>query len=380
MKKYLLFSFILVTQILHAGNFNTFIKNINKLPEKERQARIDNFMHDHPVLPYIENDTTVILIYLGHVEKISIAGDFTNWHPSMRMSGIAGTNFNYKLIHFQQDARVEYKFVVDGNWIVDPNNPAFFVEGVGTNSELKMPKYMAPPEINYYPEIPHGKIIDTSFFSRKLNNSREIKIYLPPAYYSSHKYPLMVFHDGLEYISLGNTNNILDYMIAHHEIEPIIAVFIPPVDRQKEYAGSQRDAYTSFITEELLPVIERKYSISLYPWKRATLGASEGGNIALFIGMKNPGIFGKIGAQSSDVQKDISDTFRNSFKMNLEFYFDLGTYDLNELVPLVTNFISLLKDKNYPYQYKQWNEGHSWGSWRTHLKYALRQFFPIERQ
>jgi enterochelin esterase family protein len=158
----------------------------------------------------------------------------------------------------------------------------------------------------------------------------------------------------------------------------LIAVFVPPIDRQNEYAGNKKDLFTTFIISELFPVIDKKYSTSKDPQKRATFGISDGGNIALYIGANSPESFGKVAAMSSDVQLEISTKMKRSSKMNLEFYLDMGTYDLPELIPMVNDFTRILKDKHYSYQYYHWHEGHSWENWRTHLSYPLRQFFPVK--
>jgi enterochelin esterase family protein len=376
MKKIILFFCILASPTILAGNFARFISYLNLLPLNARQAKVDSFMKANPILPYLEDDTAVFFIYQGNVQSSVIAGDFTGWAPSIPMTGVDGTNFFYSAAHFEADARIEYKFVVNNNWILDPKNPRSFKGGMGTNSELRMPAYFLPPEISYYSDIPHGIIRDTSFYSKILNNTRPVKIYLPPEYTVQKKYPVIVFHDGLEYVSLANIKNIFDYLIAHHEIEPVIGVFVPPIDRQNEYAGTKKDAYTAFIVDEIMPVIDQKFSTSKDVRKRATFGISEGGNIALYLGMKHPESFGKIAAQSSDVQTYISKNFKHSPKMNLEFYMDLGKYDLPVLIPLVNDFIRILKNKNYVYQFKQWHEGHSWGNWEAHMGIALRQFFP----
>jgi enterochelin esterase family protein len=376
MKKIILFFCILASPTILAGNFERFISYLNLLPLNERQAKVDSFMNANPILPYLEDDTAVFFIYQGHAQSLVIAGDFTGWTPSMPMTGVDGTNFFYSPAHFEADARIEYKFVIDGNWILDPKNPHSFTGGTGINSEVRMPAYIVSPEISWYSVIPHGIIRDTSFYSKILNNTRPVKIYLPPDYSGQKQYPVIVFHDGIEYVTLANIVNILDYLIAHHEIEPVIGVFVPPVDRENEYSGSKKDAYTTFIVKELMPVIDRKFTTSRDPRKRATFGISAGGNIALFLGMKHPEAFGKIAAQSSDVQADISETFKYSAKMNLDFYLDLGKYDLPVLIPLVNNFIRILQNKNYVYQFKVWHEGHSWGNWESHMRLAIRQFFP----
>lgn len=376
MKKLLLFFLIFISQSTFSGNFMNFIAYVNLLPLNERQAKVDSFMSVHPVLPYIEGNNTVYFIYQGIVQSLNIAGDFTGWTPSMSMTRIEGTNFYYSLAHFEPDARPEYQFIVDGKWILDPGNPRSFKGGMGTNSELRMPAYAVPPEISWYSGILHGSIRDTSFSSKILNNTRPVKIYLPPGYHVQQQYPIIVFHDGIEYVTLANIVNILDYLISRNEMKPVIGVFVPPVDRQNEYSGNQKDEYTDFIVKELMPVIDKKFSTSRDPRNRATFGISAGGNIALFLGMKHPEAFGKIAAQSSDVQPDISGTFKMSAHLNLELYLDIGIYDIPFIIPRVNNFISILEEKKYVYQFNVWHEGHSWGNWETHMGLALRQFFP----
>ena len=57
---------------------------------------------------------------------------------------------------------------------------------------------------------------------------------------ATDRYPLILFHDGLEYITLARADRVLDYLIAHGRIHPVIAVFVPPVSRTSEYAGDLR--------------------------------------------------------------------------------------------------------------------------------------------
>ncbi|MBC8043114.1 MAG: T9SS type A sorting domain-containing protein [Rhizobacter sp.] len=45
-------------------------------------------------------------------------------------------------------------------------------------------------------------------------------------------------------------------------------------------------------------------------------------------------------------------------------------------MPLVKNFVPVLQQKGYPYKYKEWNDGHSWGNWREHIDESLEYFFP----
>ena len=374
------FAFLLcLSQISYAQDFAHFLGYVSSLPENQREAKVDSFMSATHNFPLTESDTLCNFIYQGAAQSISVAGDFTGWSPDVPMMKITGTDFWYCSTRFESDARLDYKYVINGSsWLLDPKNPYTCTGGYGPNSELRMPGYAVPPEISYYASIPHGTIKDTTFYSNSLGNTRQVKIYLPPGYNILRQYPVILSHDGLEYITLGNVSNILDYLIHHQEIEPVIGIFVPPVDRESEYAGSKKDAFTAFIVNELMPVIDQKYTTSRDPHKRAMLGASNGGNIALYIGMKHPESFGKIAAQSSNVETVISQTFQNTDKMDLELYMDIGKYDIAGLIPLVNNFIQVLRNKHYVYQSKEWHEGHSWGNWKGHLGNALRQFFPYE--
>ncbi|MGD9900540.1 MAG: alpha/beta hydrolase-fold protein [Calditrichaceae bacterium] len=370
---------VLFTGSLQAQSFNDFITYVNSVPENQRQAKTDSFLTTVPSFPYIENDTLAHFIYTGNVSSVSIPGDANTWSISaLSMTRISGTNFWFKSVVYENDARLDYKFVLNGsNWILDPRNPLTVTGGYGPNSELRMPGYIFPEEINYRPEISHGSLIDTTFYSTNLNNSRKIRVYLPPFYSSSSEhFPVIIFHDGLEYISLANANNVLDYMISKEYIRPVIGVFIPPVNRTDEYAGTLQDEFTLFITEEVIPWINRRFRTLSAPDNFAVMGASNGGNIALWLAYSHPEIFGKVAAQSSNIQTKIHVGFQTDPTLDLKIYMDLGTYDIPSLIPLVRNFIPVIDEKGYTYIYNEYHEGHSWGFWRAHIDDALLMFFP----
>ena len=377
-KAFISFLILLSGFQMNGQSFEQFINHLNALPETQRQAVADSFLNATHSFPYTENDTLVHFIYSAAAQSVAMAGDATGWNPDRNLTHVGGCNFWYYSTSYEADARLDYKLVINGaNWILDPRNPFTCAGGYGPNSELRMPEYTVPPEISYYANLPHGAIKDTTFQSSHLGNSRQVRVYLPPGYpEGSVSYPVVLFHDGLEYLSLCNGNNILDYLIANHLILPLIGVFVPPVDRTEEYAGSKIDNFTDFIIEELMPVIDSKYRTNADPSKRAMVGASNGGNIALYIGMKHPEIFGKIAAQSSNILATISSTFATGPKLNLALYIDIGSYDIPVLIPMVNGFKDILQAKDYTFQYREWHEGHSWGNWKGHLKLPLMQFFP----
>jgi len=362
-------------------SFSRFIGDIESFPEQSRQPMADSFMRANRSFPLTESDTVCHFIYQRAAKSVSVAGDFTGWEQGrVNMTNIAGTDLWYCTHYFEADARLDYKIVVDiDNWILDPNNPNICKSGFGPNSELRMPRYIVPPETIHDLMVPPGWIIDTLISSTILGNSRPVKIYLPAAYsIGGNAYPVVLFHDGLEYITLANACIILDNMIAKKQIRPVIAVFVAPVEREPEYAENKKDLYAGFITSELMPVIDAKYHTSRNPRDRANIGISNGGNIALYIGVTHPGCFGKIAAYSANVIQEIPGILAKSDNMDLEFYLDMGTYDIGDLIPKVDNLARLLDRKGYSYTYYKWHEGHSWGSWKGHLGVALKKFYPYQ--
>lgn len=158
----------------------------------------------------------------------------------------------------------------------------------------------------------------------------------------------------------------------------MIAVFVPPVNRTAEYRTSQLTQFCAFITQEIIPAIDAKYRTKKTPASRAVIGASDGGNVSLYLALNYASVFGNVAAQSSNIVSSISQGFQNGAKQNLKCYLDLGTYDIAQLIPLVRNFIPILQSRGYEYFYREYHEGHSWGNWRAHVDDALIFFFGNE--
>lgn len=364
--------------------FDAFLQRINQAETSGRQAIADSFLTAQTAFPLIESDTIATYIYTGNVSSVHIPGDANGWNANaFPMSKVPNTNLWYRVQNFEADARLDYKFVLNGsNWILDPRNDQKVSGGFGPNSELRMPEYEFPSEINYRAEIPHGVLKDTTVTSSMLNNSRKVYIYFPAGYdaTSSKTYPMMLFHDGTEFLNLANTANILDYLIYEQKINPIIGVFVPPVDRDNEYAWSKTSAFEDFITEELIPAFIQSYSISDNPNDLAMIGASYGGLISAQIVYNNPEVFGKAAILSTAFwakDQTVYQQIMNGSKKEVSWYVDWGTYEGSGVLGYSRAFKAMLEEKNYEFKSNEWHDGHSWGNWRAHVDEALEFFFPF---
>ena len=358
--------------------FWDFLAQIEATEFDQRQALVDSFMAAIDTLskPFTENIFVVYLYQNDQTAPVQVPGDHNNWNPEAHvMTWIDSTDLYYLHEVFPADSRLDYKFKIGSNWVLDPLNPRTVTGGFGPNSELVMPDFVDPLEILEYPEIPHGTLLTTTFTSDILNNSRTVRVYLPPSYNSGENFPSIYVHDGGEYVSLASMVNVLDYCINHNICEPVIAVFVDPVDRNAEYWLN--DDFRRFFVEEMVPYIDGQYNTLNDPARRAMMGCSLGGLTSFFISYEHPEVFGLCAGHSSAFQVEngwMINEMQSGEVKSIEFYFDVGTFE--SLLDDNQQMRDVLESKGYEFLYNEWNDGHSWGNWRGHIDNILQRFFP----
>ena len=378
MKKMVLIVILFVIPSLSEADMavSNFLEILNNAPIEEKYSLLESFMDRQELFPIIEDSTNVYFLIRQKAKSVNIAGDFNAWQLDTFCTNVPYTDLWYYTARFEPDARIDYKFIIDGtNWILDPLNNNTSSGGFGDNSELRMPALKPVPEIEYYEDIKHGSLRDTLLYCDYLGQDRKIVIYCPYDYSQKDELPFVVFHDGQDYLDFAQTKNILDYLIYHKEIKAVVAVFVSPVKRTEEYAGKLKKNYSAFITEKVIPFLYDYYNVSRQAEDHALIGASNGGNISLWLGFHYPELFRMIGAQSSYVEESLQTTFASSDTLPLDIYIDMGKYDIPKLKQLAETFIPILSEKGYMFTFKEFNGGHSWGSWKTNMKDILIRFF-----
>jgi enterochelin esterase-like enzyme len=210
-------------------------------------------------------------------------------------------------------------------------------------------------------------------------------VYTPPGQLIGAQFPSVYIHDGGDYLNLIDTRKLLDRLISMRRIPPLVAVFIPPIDRRVEYA--RNDAYARFVAEEVVPFVQMTYDTDPAPDKTATLGASMGGLISLHLGLRYPQTFGLVGSQSGAYtldQAELVEEIERGSADSLRIYLVVGTYDTGLInSPYAGNFLAAnqaiagaLTAGGYQFSYGERPEGHSWGLWEATLADALGYLFP----
>lgn len=352
----------------------------------ERDSILNRFWQDlksSRQIPFAIGDS-VAFLYRGNYSSISWAGDFSGWSP------VSGTRLEPTDVwilerSFPSDARLDYKIVrPNNNWILDPNNPYKQMSGFGYNSELRMPDYIYPSETIRDPDAPAHHITNwTIIFSQALGYDVQYRVYTPAGYDTLSNLPVIYVTDGQEYSDsrMGSMLEVLDNLIFWGAIRPVMAVFISPVNpsnsldnrRMNEY--NLNPSFAEFVAQELVPVIDQQYKTDPRPEARVILGTSMGGLNSMFFGITRSEIFGLIAIQSPAFNQNptIYSMVRDSVKKPLTIIMQTGV--IHDTQDAARQMKGILESKGYTLQYKEVNEGHSWGNWRALLDDILIYFF-----
>ena len=196
--------------------------------------------------------------------------------------------------------------------------------------------------------IPFGKVtITPAFASPQLNNSRKLRIYLPPSYAenSAKRYPVLYMHDGQNLFDARSAaygvewgvDETANRLIATGIMDEIIVVGIDNTpDRIAEYTpccdpkygGGKLDAYQAFITDTVKPYIDQ--TLRTVPGKddTAIMGSSLGGIASVTIAQHRPDLFSKAGGVSSAFWWNGKQMVaKPPARVAVKFYLDAGTRD-----------------------------------------------------
>ncbi len=362
-----------------AQTFDAFAESVLATVATEQQARVDSFLSAASTVPFFDSDTVAVFLWVGVASSMSVAGDFNSWSATAwPMTRLGSTTLWYRTATFEGDARLDYKLVRNGSsWILDPRNPLRVSGGFGPNSELAMPGYVQPPEIVPDPAVSRGALTSHTFASTVMGSSRRVQVYVPATYDAALRYPVVVYHDGGEYVSLASVPTVLDNLIASGSIEPIVAVFIDPIDREQEYWTTRSAAFVEMVVTELMPWIRANWSVADQPGSTAVTGASLGGLISTRLCFEHPDVFGLCGPFSPswwvDEQALINAVVAQPVP-GQRWYLDWGTYE-GSIGRITPDALGAMHAAGIEATGNAWNEGHSWGSWRAHQDEMLTYFF-----
>ncbi|MEN4013457.1 MAG: alpha/beta hydrolase-fold protein [Bellilinea sp.] len=310
---------------------------------------------------------------------ISDLNDWDRHNPATLING--GKDFWFIEFQAQPGSYLEYSFIRNGRRIADPRNPRRTPNGMGKfNCHFTYPlnhdRYFYP----WKKQPLHGELTQVQLPCQNLlaGAQRAIHYYQPPV---SEPVPLLVVWDGQDYLNRVQLPWMLDALIAAGQVEPLALAMIENGKRYRtmEYACSETTL--GFLNHVLLPHARQNLNLldhSDQPGCHAICGASLGGLMALYAGLRMPEVFGKVVSQSGAFSINAVDfvvwhLLKDQRDSHLRLWLDCGKYEF--LLACNQRMAGKLAEYNYSFEYKEFPAGHNYPAWQAILPDALRSLF-----
>jgi enterochelin esterase-like enzyme len=356
-------------------------------------AAVDAFLAAHE-LPLVEG-TTATFAWRGEAAAVRLRHWIYGLPATQAFRRLAGTDLWVLVLEVPERSRIEYKLEVveDGaaRWVRDPLNPLEARDPFGANSVLHGAGYETPEWTRPDPEARPGRFEEMTVDSAAFGDERRVRVHLPARFRPGRRYPLLVVHDGEDYVRYAALATVLDNLVERGEVAPlVVALTEAGGERLEEYADDPRHA--RFLAEELVPRLEARYPLEPGPAGRGLAGASFGAVAALAAAWRSPGRFGRLLLQSGsfafsdlgahhgrgevfDPVVEFMNRFRDEPRRPAERLFvSCGIYE--SLIYENRSLVPLLQEAGLEVRYREARDGHNWENWRDRLREGLSWLFP----
>ena len=283
-----------------------------------------------------------------------------------------------------RDAYIEYAFYnpFTQEKILDPLNGQTVSNGMGSrNNFFYMPETMPSPFSMRRADVHSGTItrhrVDADFLQD--DGERDVYLYKPPA---SGAVPLLIVYDGYDYLHRARLATIVDNLIADKRIRPLAIAFLQNGRSRRTVEYFCSDATIYWLEREVLSLARahlRLLNLEDHRGAYGVLGASAGGLMSFYTGLRMPEIFGKVLCQSAVFSVDGRDSAAVDLVQygqgrGLQIWMDVGTLD--ELLEDNRRMVALLDKRQYNVTYREFSASHNYTAWRNDVWRGLEAMFP----
>jgi enterochelin esterase-like enzyme len=354
--------------------------------------RLERLLTDGP-LPVVEDGNAYFLCRPAPGEHVALRHWIRALPSDVPFQPVPGRDVSWAGLELPPGSRVEYKFEVTRGGqralVRDPLNPNQAHDPFGANSVVYGEGYEVPDWTQPDDEARPGELRELAVESAAFGGRRDVSLYLPARFRSTRRYPLIVVHDGADYLNYTGMRTVLDNLIHRLEIPPLVVAFTQSPDRLEEYAADPR--HGRFLAEELLPAVGAEVPLLDTPAARGLVGASFGAVAALSAAWQHPGVWGRLLLQSgSFVFTDIGVhegpallepvvDFVNAFRAEPgrpaeRVYLSCGVYE--GLIVENRSMLPVLQRAGLQARLEESRDGHNWENWRDRLRTGLSWLFP----
>jgi enterochelin esterase family protein len=331
--------------------------------------------------PLVEGDTATF-VWAG-AAPARIVGEFCDWDDRRALAlhvvapeAWAGT------ITLPRDTYMEYRVISPaGEPGLDPLNRRSVDSGVGHhNAWFRMPE-AAPWRLRRPANAPRGRLTRHRIQGDHLlaGGRRDLWLYHPP---TSERVPLLVVLDGQDYLHRARLVAMVEALIAHGRIRPIGLALLPHGGAARFLEYNASDTTLALLLRHVLPLAHAELPLldPAAPGAHAVLGASLGGLMALYAGLRAPDVFSIVLCQSGGFALDLAGheqllhrLIRDHQGARPRIWMDVGRYEWLLESNRATH--ALLTACDFDVTYREYNGGHNYTAWREDVWRGLEYMF-----
>ena len=367
---------------------------INRLRDRKPldAAAVDRFLNRHEV-PIIEG-TRCTFLYRGEADEVSLAQRVEGLPDLIPLRRLRDTDLWYLVLELPEGSRVNYQLEVrHGDHVErinDPLNEKLSYSPVGTSSVCFGLGYESPEWTMPNPDARPGELMELTVRSRALRRDCPVTVYLPARFRRTASYPLLVVHDGPDFLQYAAAKTVLDNLIHSLDVAETVVAFLHPQDRLTEYANST--THSRFVTSELLPRLETELPLAAKPSARCLMGSSFGAVASLSTAVRSPETYGSLILMSgsfvfTDIGADhgggeVFDPvvkFVNKYRSRPTHVADRLFVSCGVYEPLIVrnrSMVPTFESAGMTVRYVEARDGHNWENWRDQLRDALSWVYP----
>ena len=367
---------------------------INQLQQLDSidEATVNHFLADREV-PILEGHHCTFL-FRGEADEVFLAQRIVGLPGRLAIRRVAETTLWYLVLRVPQKSRINYQIEIRRGEHVerfnDPLNPKLSHSPFGAISVCFTHGYTDPEWTFPDPDAPPGELTELVVQSNALERDCLVTLYLPAGFSPAASYPLLVVHDGGEFLQYAAAKAVLDNLIHRGEIAPTIAAFLHPKDRLVEYAHSMEHAH--FLSHELLPHLQTNFPLVRHRSGRILLGASFGAIASLSTAYRAPRTYGSLVLMSGSFVYSAPGTdhgggpvfdpvvqFVNRYRerprwLAERLFVSCGLYE--PLIIANRAIVPIFESAGMRVHYVEARDGHTWENWRDRLRDALTWVVP----
>jgi enterochelin esterase-like enzyme len=278
--------------------------------------------------------------------------------------------------------QLQYKFLVNGTWLIDPKNPFKTDDGFGGYNSVLNLGFNDDPLLSHTDATPPVDRLTLSLKDLE-GIQREVYVVIPHGQ-GGRPYVAVYFQDGKDYLNRTGVENLLANLSLKENMPIIVGVFIPPKNREQEYGKlDETNTYVNFLADGVVPAIEGKLSFKSKATHRLVIGSSLGGLISLYTALKRNDVFGAVASQSGSFwypDERIIEILKTAPIHDLKLNITVGQYegtleDSKTMLETNQKAIAVAKARGFSVQSQETPTTHDWIAWRNQLGGILKSFY-----